>query len=78
MRYKKCTFLMLPGLLLALLVITASSGWENIQPNHCYSLLSPIQKDGFSQTLETACFDTFAQALRAATQGRVELAPSIR
>ncbi len=80
MSYRKPCLSTLGILIMALSLIAASSGSPNNQPQHCYALVSPITENSniISQILETACFDTFAEAINAATAGRVQLDPSTR
>lgn len=80
MNNKKFIFYSLGCLLFALFPISANFDIENNKQNHCYSFLSPISEnpDGSSHIIETACFDTFAQAINEATNGRVHLDSSIR
>ncbi len=46
---------------------------------HCYSMLSPVEKNsnGSSKIIESGCFNTFSESIKAATGGRVLLDPSI-
>ena len=59
--------------------MAATPSPDSVKPIHCYVLLSPVSGiiEGSSQILETACFDTFAQAIETATHGRINLDPSI-
>ncbi len=49
-----------------------------IGEEHCYARLSPIaaNSNDSSEILESACFDSFAESIQAATGGRVQLDPS--
>lgn len=49
------------------------------QQLHCYSLLSPVdmKSSGSSKVLESACYNTFSESVKAATKGRVHLDPSV-
>jgi len=64
----------------ALFLISANPGVVSNKQNRCYSLLSPISENlnGFSQIIETGCFDTFSEAIKAGTKGQVQFGPSIR
>lgn len=68
------------GFVFALFLIAATPIADSFRLTHCYSLLSPINKTigGSSEIIESACFDTFSEAIQAATKGRVRLDPSIR
>ncbi len=65
---------------MALSLVAATLIPENVAPIHCYALLSPIGNSptGSSQVLETGCFETFPQAIAAATNGQVKLDPATR
>lgn len=80
MNINKLSIFLISCLFLTLLLTAANYDDENVKPNHCYSLLSPVNdnSDETSNIIETACFDTFAQAIYTATEGRVTLDPSIR
>ena len=47
---------------------------------YCYSMLSPVPANSneSSRILESGCYDTFAESIKAATGGRVQLDPSIQ
>lgn len=79
MRYTRFGLSTLGCLVIALLLIAANTSPESVNSKHCYALISPADENSgsTSQILETACFDTFSQAIGAATLGRVELDPSI-
>ena len=66
-------------LVIALSLVAATRSPDSVKPIHCYALLSPVTGiiEGSSQILETACFDTVAQAIEAATHRRINLDPSI-
>jgi hypothetical protein len=80
MNYKKLFILSIGCILLALLLTAGNFDAESTKLNHCYALLSPIRdnSDESSRMVEMACFDTFSQAIHAATGGRVQLDPSTR
>ncbi|HVP20553.1 MAG TPA: hypothetical protein VMS73_01700 [Anaerolineaceae bacterium] len=79
MRYTTSSLYIIGSLITALALIAANTSPETTNPKHCYALISPVDENsgGASQMLESACFDTFSQAIKAATQGRVELDQSI-
>ena len=76
----KFFFYFLGGLLLVVALTAANSGAGILKPDHCYSLISPLKPgpEGSTPIIKTACYDTFAQAINAATNGRVHLDKSIR
>lgn len=80
MNRKKVFFFSLGGLVLAIFLIASTPGAESNRQNHCYSLLSPINENSgdFSQVLESKCFDSFSESIRAATKGRVQLDHTIQ
>ena len=75
---KSISFIIL-NLAITLTLIAANASPESTHSKHCYALLSPAGENSgsASQILETACFDTFSQSVKAATLGRVELDPSV-
>jgi len=80
MNRKKIFYYSLACLVLAIFLIAATPGAESNRQNHCYSLLSPINENSgdFSQVLESKCFDSFSESIRAATKGRVQLDHTIQ
>jgi hypothetical protein len=80
MNHKKIFVYSMICFLSALFLIAATPIAETFRQSHCYSLLSPINKNvgGSSEIIESACFDTFSEAIQAATKSRVLLDPSIR
>lgn len=79
MNSNKRFFYFLFSLILAFSLVAATPAKAITKKNHCYALISPIAGDSqnFSQILETACFDTFPEAINAATKGRVQFNSSI-
>lgn len=80
MNKDKILFIFVGCVLLEFSLTAANFDDETNKPQHCYSLLSPVSNnsDENSGIIESACLDTFAQALSSATKGRVVLDPSIR
>ncbi len=80
MKLLRSIALFILNLATALTLIAANAAPAGIHSKHCYALLSPANENSgsASQILETACFDTFSQAMQAATLGRGELDPSTR
>lgn len=66
--------LLIVGILLIFpLLLTASSPAKEVARNHCYMVLEPIAEDQkSSKVLAFECFETFSEALFAATNGRVK------
>ncbi|MCX6054148.1 MAG: hypothetical protein NTZ74_04385 [Chloroflexi bacterium] len=56
---------------IGLMLIAAISPQAN-NGQHCYSMLSPVDPNSneSSVILESGCFDTFAESIQAATEGR--------
>lgn len=74
------TVLSILGCLLLIFGLAATQpGTEASKPQHCYSLLAPvdIKSNDDSKVLETACFDSFSASIKAATKGRVNLDSSV-
>ena len=69
-------FLILTGMVVGLLMVAANPFEKE---SHCYSVLSPVDVDSNenSQIIESGCFDTFTEAIQAATGGRVHLNPNV-
>lgn len=80
MRHIRSGFAIFLNLIACLTLVAANSGPISIIPRHCYALISPVSgsANNASKVLETACYDTFSQAVEAATAGRVRLDPSTR
>ena len=80
MNRKKIFFFSLGGLVLAIFLIASTPGAESNRQNHCYSLLSPVNKNSgdFSHVLESKCFDSFSESIQAATKGRIQLDHTIQ
>ncbi len=78
---KKITFVAITiGVIVtALAIIAATSPLIN---NHksCVALISPVAPDSGEQSkiLEYNCYDTFAESIKAATNGRVNLDGSVQ
>lgn len=49
-------------------------------PRYCYAELSPVAPDSgeSSKILASGCYDTFAESIAAATEGRVHLDVSVK
>ena len=79
MKYVRSSLFIIGSLIIALALIAATTNSVITNPKHCFALISPADGNsgGVSQILETACFSTFAQAIEAATHGRVKLDPSM-
>ncbi len=79
MNLKKRFFYFLFGIILAFSPVAAAPARAITKKSHCYALISPVVGASLnsSRIVETACFDTFAEAINAATQGRVQLDSSI-
>ena len=60
---------------LILIAIVVLAGNKN---KYCYSMLSPVPANSNESSiiLESGCYDTFAESIKAATGGRVQLDPS--
>ena len=65
---------LLAGLFLALFLTVASSTETN-NKQYCYALIAPIEEgsNGSSRIIKKECFANFADSIRAATNGRVQL-----
>jgi len=68
------------ALFFVLLFTTIRSVVSASKHTHCYAMLSSVDRSSkvSSQILESKCFDTFSEAIQAATNGRVILDPSIK
>ncbi len=64
---------------ISLMLIAAISPQAN-SGKHCYSMLSPVDSNSNESSiiLESGCFDTFAESIQAATEGRVNLDSSVQ
>jgi len=61
-------------------LITAFFGPKLVEKEtHCYAMLSPVDTNSkdFSNVLESGCFDSFAESIQAATDGKVFLDPKL-
>lgn len=76
---RKAVLFLLAGLLFVFSFGAAKIESGVSKPSHCYSLLSSVntKTGGSSQVVKTACFDTFSEAIEAATNGRVDLDSSV-
>ncbi len=74
------TILYLSCVVLSIFLIAANPGGASNSQNHCYALISPVNtnSDEFSKILETNCFDSFYESLKAATNGRILIDSSIQ
>lgn len=80
MKEKKILVYFLCTLIFVLLFTTIRSTVSASKHTHCYALLSSVDNNSkvSSQIIESKCFDTFSEAIQAATNGRVILDPSIK
>jgi hypothetical protein len=74
MKKKSSLFFLLIGLFLVFLLTAARPVGEH-NKLHCYALIGPIEKNGngSSRIIKKECFANFADSIRAATNGRVQL-----
>lgn len=65
--------------LLIALFLTASTDLTEINQDHCYAVITPIDQGSneSSKIIKSECFSTFADSILAATNGRVYLNSSI-
>jgi hypothetical protein len=65
-------------LMVALFLTANTTVMENFQ-QHCYAMITPIEEESIesSKIIKTECFNTFADSIFAATNGRVRLEPSV-
>lgn len=80
MKQSRIIWFLLACFILVFGIAAAEPDESPASSSHCYALLSPvvIKSDDASRILETDCFNTFAEAIEAATQGRVHLDPDVR
>mgnify|MGYP000920186108 CR=1 FL=1 len=75
------TALSILGCLLLVFGLAATQpGTVVSQQQHCYSVLAPVdtKSSDSSKVLESACFNSFSESIKAATKGRANLDPSVR
>lgn len=80
MKDKKFLVYFIYTMIFVLLFATIRTSVFASKHTHCYALLSSVDSNSkvSSQILESKCFDTFSEAIQAATNGRVILDPSIK
>lgn len=79
MKFGKMMIFLAICCLTSFILIAAASADEISKGNHCYARITPVDEknDKQSEIIETQCFNSFAEAIFAATNGRVQLDPNI-
>jgi len=78
---KKITFMAITiGVIVIALVIIAAISPQINTKKYCYALISPVDPNTNedSKILEYNCYDTFAESIKAATHGRVNLDENVQ